>query len=370
MAMTDNFLSSKTSPKTVSENFLVVDGVSIEYAQHKIVREVSFGLKRGEIGCLLGPSGCGKTTLLRAIAGFDKIASGGIRLGEEKLSGGKELIPPEQRNIGMVFQDYALFPHLSVLNNIAFGLHKTPTRKANKKASALLEQVGLGGKENTMPHQLSGGEQQRVALARALAPQPKLLLLDEPFSNLDVDLRENLSRDVREIIKQTNTTALMVTHDQHEAFAISDSIGVIHNGVLEQWGSSYSIYHQPINAFVANFVGQGVFLNGVIQARECVETTIGKLDYNPPLPLKTHLSTGSRVKVLIRPDDIIHDDNSSLVATVVSRHFRGADFLYILMLANGEKLLAFVPSHHDHTVGESIGIRLEINHVVVFQHED
>ena len=368
--MTDAFLSSNPLPKKASEDYLVVDGVSIDYAQHKILRDVSFGLERGEIGCLLGPSGCGKTTLLRAIAGFDRSGCGVIRLGEKKLSNGKEFVPPEQRNIGMVFQDYALFPHLSVLKNIAFGLHKMPTRKANKKACALLEQVGLGGKENTMPHQLSGGEQQRVALARALAPEPKLLLLDEPFSNLDVDLKYNLSRDVREIIKQSNTTALMVTHDQHEAFAISDSIGVIHNGVLEQWGSSYSIYHQPANAFVANFVGQGVFLNGVIQTSQCVETTIGKLDYNPSLSKKMHLSPGSGVKVLIRPDHIIHDDNSSLVATVVSRHFCGADFLYVLMLAHGEKLLAFVPSHHDHTVGQAIGIRLEINHVVVFQDDD
>ena len=368
--MTDNFPGTKASAKTVSGDYLAVEGVSIEYAQHKILRHVSFGLERGEIGCLLGPSGCGKTTLLRAIAGFDRIASGGIGLGQEKLSGGKEFKPPEQRNIGMVFQDYALFPHLSVLKNIAFGLHKISTREANKKASALLEKVGLGGKENTMPHQLSGGEQQRVALARALAPKPKLLLLDEPFSNLDVDLRESLSRDVREIIKETNTTALMVTHDQHEAFAISDSIGVINNGALEQWGSSYSIYHQPKNVFVANFVGQGVFLNGVIKTSECVETTIGKLDFDPPLPIKTRLSSGSSVKVLIRPDDIIHDDNSPLLATVVSRHFRGADFLYNLVLANGEKLLAFVPSHHDHSVGESIGIRLEINHLVVFQQED
>jgi iron(III) transport system ATP-binding protein len=232
----------------------------------------------------------------------------------------------------------------------------------------LLDQVGLGGKENAMPHQLSGGEQQRVALARALAPQPNLLLLDEPFSNLDVDLRESLSHDVREIIKQSNTTALMVTHDQHEAFAISDSIGVIYNGVLEQWGSSHSIYHHPVNAFVASFVGQGVFLNGVIQTPQCVDTILGKLDYDPVSLIKKPIKLGSRVKVLIRPNVILHDNNSKLTATVLNRYFRGADFLYTLMLPNGENLLAFVPSHHDHVIGESIGIRLKMNPVVVFEH--
>ena len=349
---------------------MIVDNISVEYAQHKVINNVTFTLEQGEIGCLLGPSGCGKTTLLRAIAGFERTVSGVIELGSEGLSSAQKLTPPEQRNIGMVFQDYALFPHMSVLKNVAFGLYQMSKPSANKKAGELLEKVGLSGKENVMPHELSGGEQQRVSLARALAPKPELLLLDEPFSNLDVELRESLSRDVREVIKDLGTTALMVTHDQHEALAIADSIGVMRKGVLEQWGSAYSIYHKPENPFVANFVGKGVLLEGIMQTQRSVATAIGVLDHHINAVKENQLTQGQRVKVLIRPDDIIHEDASKLTAKVVSRQFRGAEFLYTLMLDSGEKLLALVPSHHDHAINESIGIRLEIDHVVIFQDEN
>ncbi len=350
-------------------HFLKVDNVSIQFDRQAVLRGVSFNLQRGGIGCLLGPSGCGKTTLLRCIAGFESINTGAIHLDGKPLCDGKRSVPAEQRNIGMVFQDYALFPHLNVIDNIAFGLHKLDKAQAKKRAVALLQQVGLAGKAEAMPHALSGGEQQRVALARALAPEPQLLLLDEPFSNLDVDLRDSLSRDVRDIIKQSNTTALLVTHDQHEAFAMADSIGVLHNGMLEQWGSAYGIYHQPVNAFVADFVGQGVFLEGKMHSETQVNTTLGCFDREPIHSQGDTLAAGESVKVLIRPDDIIHDDESELTARVVSRHFRGAEFLYTLALANGERLLALVPSHHDHAIDELIGIRLEIDHVVVFSYE-
>lgn len=355
------------STKDLSLDYLSVDKVALCFDQREILSNISFTLQRGEIGCLLGPSGCGKTTLLRSIAGFESICDGVIQLDGKTISTSKRLLPAEQRHIGMVFQDYALFPHLDVIANITFGLYRLGKAQAKQRALNLIDQISLAGKEHAMPHQLSGGEQQRVALARALAPEPQLILLDEPFSNLDVDLRESLSRDVREIIKQSNTTALMVTHDQHEAFAIADSIGVVHNGKLDQWGSAYSIYHQPVNAFVANFVGQGVFLQGYMQTENQVNTTLGCFERDTFNAQFNDIAEGQRVKVLIRPDDIIHDDASELTARVVSRHFRGGEFLYTLALANGEKLLVLVPSHHDHAINELVGIRLEIDHVVVFE---
>jgi iron(III) transport system ATP-binding protein len=357
--------------------FLSLDGLAIEFDGKSIVSDIGFTLEKGEIGCLLGPSGCGKTSLLRSIAGLDPIAQGEITLSARLLSKyhsqpmKKIMIATEQRNIGMVFQDYALFPHLSVLANVSFGLHSWDKKKAQQRALMLLEQVGLHHREEAMPHELSGGEQQRVALARALAPQPSLLLLDEPFSNLDVELRESLGQDVKSILKSTDTTALLVTHDQHEAFAIADKIGVIQGGGLQQWGSAYDIYHRPISRFVADFVGQGAFIDGVIlngnsSSERVVATTLGEFELSPSLTGET-LSQGDQVRVLLRPDDIIHDDDSRLQAMVKSRLFRGAEFLYTLALANGEQLLALVPSHHNHAENEAIGIRLEIDHVVVFK---
>ena len=345
---------------------LSLSEVSIRFDGAAVLSNISLQLERGEIGCLLGPSGCGKTTLLRAIAGFDSIAAGRIELDGRQLASAASAVAAQKRRIGMVFQDCALFPHLNVLKNILFGLHDMPAPQACARAEKLLQQVGLSGREAAMPHQLSGGEQQRVALARALAPAPALLLLDEPFSNLDLDLRESLGRELREILKQSQTTALMVTHDQYEAFAVADSIGVIHNGGIEQWGSAYDIYHQPASAFIADFVGQGVFLHGEMVASDEVETCLGRFHLSAQAPYRDGVVSGTSVRVLFRPDDIIHDDASPLRAVVEARYFRGAEFLYKLKLHNGESLLALVPSHHDHAVGEAIGIRLEVDHVVVF----
>tara|TARA_B100000767_G_C19754461_1_gene532272 strand:- start:1067 stop:2131 length:1065 start_codon:yes stop_codon:yes gene_type:complete len=350
-----------------SDSYLDLTNVGLNYRTKQVLANISFSLRRGEIGCLLGPSGCGKTSLLRAIAGFESVSSGGITLNNNSISRVGYSLSPEQRQIGMVFQDYALFPHLNVIDNIRFGLHQLPTQQANERALYFLERIGLVDKEMAMPHELSGGEQQRVALARALAPQPDLLLLDEPFSNLDVDLRESLGKEVRSLLKQTQTTAVMVTHDQHEAFAIADSIGVLRDGALLQWDSAYAIYHQPVNAFVADFVGQGVMLQGTMISLTEVKTTLGCFERKVIAGVDDLIHIGDRVKVLIRPDDIIHQDNSALKAKVIARHFRGAVFLYTLELENKEQVLALVPSHHDHAINEWIGIRLEIDHVVVFK---
>ena len=353
---------------------LELSGIVQRYGTHTVVDGVDFSVARGQIACLLGPSGCGKTTLLRCIAGFEPIAAGEIRLGGQRVTDAGFRLPPEARQIGMVFQDYALFPHLTVAGNIAFGIAaRSSAKSAAERAarvSALLATVGLAGCGEKYPHELSGGQQQRVALARALAPRPQLLLLDEPFSNLDVDLRERLALEVRAILKQEGTTAILVTHDQNEAFALADEIGIMHAGRIQQWAAPYDLYHQPANRFVADFVGQGAFLPGTVIDGHTVDVEIGRLVSHLPLECRQGCAScgrGCHIEVLLRPDDIVHDDASALRAEVRQRAFRGAEFLYTLRLASGAEILSLVPSHHNHAVGEAIGIRPDVDHVVAFR---
>ncbi|HYD81149.1 MAG TPA: ABC transporter ATP-binding protein [Paucimonas sp.] len=345
------------------EALLALNAVSHTYGRRTTFADLSFTLDKGRIGCLLGPSGCGKTTALRCIAGFEPVSSGEIRLQGQTVSRPGFTLPAQKRRIGMVFQDYALFPHLNVKGNIGFGLHGADARTRMRRVAELLEVVGLGGSGDAYPHELSGGQQQRVALARALAPRPDLLLLDEPFSNLDVELRERLGLEVRAILKQQNTTAILVTHDQYEAFAIADEIGILHRGEIQQWDNAYRLYHMPANRFVADFIGEGVLVPGTVLAPDRIEIELGVV----PGRMPPDCCSGCRVDVLIRPDDIIHDDASPTQATVVAKAFRGAEFLYTLALPSGTRVLSLVPSHHNHALGERIGIRLEIDHVVAFK---
>ncbi len=324
----------------------------------------------GQIGVLIGPSGCGKTSLLRAVCGLEHAAGGRISIDGRVIADATSgtHVPPEQRQVGMVFQDYALFPHLSVADNIAYGLHGQARAARRSRVQQMLDLVDLPHAGDRMPHQLSGGQQQRIALARALAPSPRLLLLDEPFSSLDVDLRERLAHDVRGILKQHGTTALVVTHDQLEAFALGDLIGVMQQGRLEQWADAYTLYHRPASRFVAQFIGHGVFAPAHIVPNGHgykVETALGLLkdvtdSSEPPV------FSGNECEVLLRADDVLHDDASPVRARIERKAFRGAEFLYTLRLASGEPLLAHVPSHHDHAVGEWIGIRPDVDHVVTF----
>ncbi|MBL8265753.1 ABC transporter ATP-binding protein [Steroidobacter sp.] len=342
--------------------WLELDNVVRRFGQRSAVNGLSIRLAKGSIGCLLGPSGCGKTTALRCIAGFEPVDAGVISAHGRVLASQDHQSPPESRQIGMVFQDYALFPHLSVLDNVAFGLHRLERNKRARRAQEILETVGLTEHCDHYPHQLSGGQQQRVALARALAPEPEIVLLDEPFSSLDVELRERLSVEVRSVLKALNTTALLVTHDQQEAFAVADVVGVMKDGRLEQWDTPYQLYHRPATRFVADFIGQGVFIPGEIVTAGSVRTELGVVRANG----NGQWQTGRHVDLLLRPDDVIHDDASELRAEVCQRAFRGAEFLYTLKLASGLQLLSLVPSHHDHAVGERIGIRIEPDHVVAF----
>ena len=349
---------------------LELSSIVQRYGSHTVVDGVSFRIATGSIACLLGPSGCGKTTLLRCIAGFEPIAEGEIRLEDTPVSRPGFSVSPERRRIGMVFQDYSLFPHLTIAGNIGFGLASQPEARRTARVRELLATVGLAGEDNKFPHELSGGQQQRVALARALAPRPELLLLDEPFSNLDVGLRERLSLEVRSILKNEGMTAILVTHDQHEAFAMCDEIGLMADGKIQQWDTPYNLYHRPANRFVADFVGQGALVPGQVINDHQVEIELGVLDGHIPVDCGTD-GCGACVRhctvdVLLRPDDIIHDDDSLLLAEVENKAFRGADFLYTLRLPSGQRALSLVPSHHDHAIGEKIGIRLAADHVVAF----
>jgi iron(III) transport system ATP-binding protein len=345
-----------------SPALLVLDSVAQRYGKLEVLHAVSFSIRRGTIACLLGASGCGKTTVLRCIAGFEPLCGGDIRLDEQIVSRPGLLLPPERRRIGMVFQDYALFPHRTVAGNVGFGLGALSRHSREARITELLEVVGLAAAARKYPHELSGGQQQRVALARALAPRPQLLLLDEPFSNLDVDLRERLSAEVRSILKQQNTTALLVTHDQHEAFSFADEIGIMHAGSIQQWDSAYELYHRPGSRLVANFIGQGVLLPGVVQDARHIGCELGVLTSPQPLGF----AHGEAVEVLVRPDDVLHDDASAARAEVLHKAFRGAEFLYTLRLPGGSRVLSLVPSHHNHAIGERIGIRVEIDHLVAF----
>ena len=341
---------------------LNVADLYLSFGRTAVLQGFGFDLAAGEIACLLGHSGCGKTTALRAVAGFEQPERGRIALQERTLSDGRLFVPPHLRRIGMVFQDYALFPHLNVADNIAFGLSGRSAEARKARVAELLALIGLPDYGSHYPHQLSGGQQQRVALARALAPKPELVLLDEPFSNLDADLRTRLSKEVRSLLKQENTSALLVTHDQQEAFAMADKIGIMADGRLQQWDTPYNLYHNPATPAIAGFIGQGVLLRGQMSGSHCVRLALGEFCGVVP----HHCQSCREVDVLLRPDDVVHDDNSPVSAEVLDKDFKGSYFIYTLKLDSGETVLAHVPSHHNHPIGSRIGIRLELEHLIAF----
>ncbi len=341
---------------------LKVDQIECRYDGPPVFAKLSFHVNRGSVVSLLGPSGCGKTTALRAVAGFEPVLAGEIALDNQSVSRPGFTVPPEQRRIGMVFQDYALFPHLNVRGNIGFGLRDRAARERRETVNHLLDAVGLQGLGKRYPHELSGGQQQRVALARALAPRPRMLLLDEPFSNLDVELRERLSLEVRDILKREGITGMLVTHDQHEAFAISEQVGVMRDGRIVQWDTPYNLYHEPTDRFVADFIGQGRFLRGTMLSHEALETELGVLRGNRAYPW----SKGRKVEVLLRPDDIVPDAAGKLTAEVTTKAFKGAETLYTLRLTTGGTVLSLFPSHRDHAIGDQVRVRVAADHLVVF----
>jgi iron(III) transport system ATP-binding protein len=338
------------------------------YGRSSTFESFDLAVSAGEVCCLLGPSGCGKTTVLRCVAGFEKVSGGTIAIDGEIVAAPGRHVAPERRRVGMVFQDYALFPHLTVLDNVAFGIARASDRAA--RARRWLATVGLEAAGGRYPHELSGGQQQRVALARALAPEPRLVLLDEPFSNLDAAMREVLAADVRALLKEQRTTAVFVTHDQDEAFALADRVAVMDEGRIRQIDTAWNLYHRPVDRFVADFVGQGELVEGRVVAEHTLALEIGTVQTAEPIRIADTGEAcvpGTIVDVLLRPDDVIHDDASGARGTVLAKAFRGADILYTLRLQSGARVLSLVPSHHNHAMNEPIGIRLELDHVVAFR---
>lgn len=341
---------------------LELNNIRTSYDDKAIIHDVSFSIEQGELTCLLGPSGCGKTTILKAISGFQDLQKGSITLDGKPISSPDFSLAPEKRNIGMIFQDHALFPHLNIADNIGFGLRKHSKQQKQTTVGVLLELINLEGYAEKFPHELSGGQQQRVAIARALAPSPKLLLMDEPFSSLDADLREKLGYEVRTLLKDQGITAIMVTHDQHDAFALGDKIGIMSEGHLLQWDTSFNLYHAPASRFVAQFIGDGVFISGKMHEGKSVITSFGEIRGETT----AGNYCGEDVEILLRPDDILHDPKSPIRGKVIRKAFKGAQTLYTLETAEKEQLVSLFPSHDDYEIGDTVGVRIEADHLVVF----
>ncbi|MBX3334610.1 MAG: ABC transporter ATP-binding protein [Nitrospira sp.] len=327
------------------------------------IKDISFSIREGEILCLLGPSGCGKTTVLRAIAGFEPVRSGQIILSDRLVSSSTETVPTEERRVGMVFQEYALFPHLRVADNIAFGLYHLSRAERTCRVQEMLRLTGLEGLEHRYPHELSGGQQQRVALSRALVQNPVLLLLDEPFSNLDPDMASRMRQDLHSLLRRTKTTTILVTHDHEEAFAMADRIAVLNRGEIEQLEAPELIYHLPATRFVADFVGQADFVTGEIR-QGLVHTELGEF------PNTIDGGEGSHVMVMIRPDDIHLVPNKSANSRIVARQFRGSENLYTVQLPSGQLVHSSESSTSVYHEGTAVELRVSATHTVLFPAEE
>ena len=345
-----------------SAPLLEVSHVTCAYTQHPAVRDISLSVNQGEILCILGPSGCGKTTILRGIAGFQKVSAGRITLNGQVVSSPTIHIPAERRKVGMVFQDYALFPHLCVADNIGFGLKPWEEQSRKSKINSMMELVGLGGFERRYPHELSGGQQQRVALARALAPNPVMVLMDEPFSNLDPDMTVKMRKELYHLLRQTQTTSILVTHDHHEAFAMADQVAVLYEGRLVQCDTPESIYHLPSCPFVAEFVGQADFIPGNIQ-NGTVETELGAFTN------QGNYQGSQNVLVMLRPDDLQITHVGSGNARIESRQFRGSENLYGIRLASGRLVHCSAPSTEIYDVDSPVGLAIVATHTVLFENK-
>ncbi len=335
--------------------------VSKRYAadQPPAVDRLTLRVEQGELVVLLGPSGCGKTTTLRLIAGFETPDAGAVVIRGEVMAGPGRWVPPEKRGVGVVFQDYALFPHLTVAENVGFGLQNLDGAARKKRVAQILELVGLEDFADRYPHELSGGQQQRVAVARALAPAPALILLDEPFSNLDADLRDQLRAEVTNLLRNTGTTAILVTHDQEEAFTLADWVGVLNQGRLEQLDRPEEIYHHPATRFVAEFVGAADFLPGLVTA-EGIVTELGVF------PNAEGREVGEKVEVMLRPDDITFVPAPDGESAIIRRHFRGSENLYGLRLPSGHLVHSSQPSSAFFPTGTRVQAEAHVIHLVTF----
>jgi iron(III) transport system ATP-binding protein len=357
-------LQGQANLYTPASSILELRSVSCAYDPHRpAIRDISFSAREGEILCLLGPSGCGKTTILRAIAGFEPVRSGEIFLSGRRVSSSSEMIPTEERRVGMVFQEYALFPHLRVADNIAFGLHHLSRADRTNQVQEMLRLTGLEGLERRYPHELSGGQQQRVALSRALVRNPVVLLLDEPFSNLDPDMASRMRQEVHALLRRMKTMTILVTHDHDEAFAMADRIAVLNHGVLEQIDSPELIYHVPSTPFVADFVGQADFIPGTI-SHSLVHTELGEF------PNTIEGKDGTAVVVMIRPDDIHLVPTEGAPSRILSRQFHGSENLYTVSLPSGQLVHSSQGSTSVYQTGTTVELRVMATHTVLFRREE
>lgn len=339
----------------MAELAVQLNNISKRYGDVAAVRNVSISVQAQSILALVGPSGCGKTSVLRLIAGFEKADSGDITLANQLVHGPKVYVPPEKRGLGLVFQDYALFPHLTVFENVAFGLNRKNKREFKEKANSSINLVGLGNKGNKYPHQLSGGERQRVALARALAPRPVLILLDEPFSNLDADRRLKMREEVRVILRSTHASAIFVTHDQEEALYMGDSLAVMNAGKIEQIGPPEIIFNRPQSRYVAEFMGATDFLPGVV-AKDGIQTELGLLKQ------KTKAKIGTHIELALRADDIEFSPKRASKSLILARHFRGASNFYRLRLPSGHLLHANKGHQEIFLPGTPVSVKINPGH--------
>lgn len=322
------------------------------------VSKLSFSMGDGEIVALLGPSGSGKTTTLRLLAGFEQPDKGRIILNGRVVAGDGSWVAPEDRHVGMVFQDYALFPHMTLAENVMFGLRDGPKQERAATVANILKIVGMDGMAERYPHELSGGQQQRVALARALAPNPFVLLLDEPFSNLDTDMRAEMREEVTKILRTSETSAIIVTHDQEEAFVLADRVGVLNEGILEQLSSPEVLYHSPESRFVASFVGQADFIPG--EVGDSIETELGCFPKGSELPV------GTKVDLMVRPDEVDLSAAEDGNAVVTQRRFRGLENFYRLTLRSGTLIHSTQRSTCIFETGSRVNVDVKLTNVVVF----
>ena len=336
--------------------------------ENKVIKDVSFSIeKKGEIICLLGPSGVGKTTILRAIAGLNEIKNGHISLNNKVISTQNFILEPEKRNIALSFQENCLFPHKTVEENINLGLERKTTKKFIYSANQLVKIFQLCGLEDKYPHEISSGEAQRVSLARSLISNPDLLLLDEPFSNIDQILRDELQIKIKKIIKESGISTIIVTHDSNEAFYLGYKCGIIIGDTLKQFDIPYNIYHYPNSLEIINFLKRGILVSAkTLNKNELIHDELGIIKGNFVKDYKI----GKKVKLLIQPDDLEHDDKSILQLDIVDRKFRGTNFIYTLKTKKNELIPVFVHSHHihQHRINEKFGIKtpIRINHLVCF----
>lgn len=331
--------------------------ISKLFSRTPAVRNVDLAVTQGEILALLGPSGCGKTTTMRLIAGFEQPDRGRITIGNREVAGPTRFVPPEKRQVGMVFQNYALFPHLTVNANVAYGLTRDSARAT--RVAEMLELVGLAGMGHRLPHELSGGQQQRVALARALAPQPQLLLLDEPFSGLDESLRDQVRGEVARILHESQATVIVVTHNQDEALFLGDRVAVMNAGVVEQIAPPEELYLQPATRFVAEFMGSAFFLQGVAQ-RDGLETELGFWAQ----PMTT--AVGTTVEVAARPDDLTLVADAYGNARVVETTYRGGSYLYAIRLPSGTMVRCEASHTHYYAPGTAVRVELTPGHPLAY----